>query len=361
MTSERVPLVLAGAGHAHLVAIRRWIDAGWRAPAGTLLLSPTSEAWYSGMMPGLIAGRFRPDECAIELQALCETIGITFRQGSVQHLDWQARILRTDDGPIPFDVLSINTGSIPPAPDPRDHSVALVPAKPFPCFTRAWQQWRDEGPPRHMTILGGGPAAFELALALRRAFPDMALCLLSDRGLLEGHPGRLVRYAEKLLRQRHVDVRTGWRIDHTREGTLWSASCPVVATDVLVLASGAAPLPWYTDSGLPTRNGFFAVDPTLQSSADSRVFAAGDCIDLPGALRSGVYAVRQGATLAHNLRATLEKAPLQQYQPRSRSLALLSTADGGALLSYGRWSARGRLPGLWKDHLDLGFMKRHRL
>jgi hypothetical protein len=30
-------------------------------------------------------------------------------------------------------------------------------------------------------------------------------------------------------------------------------------------------------------------------------------------------------------------------------------------MSYGRWGASGRLFGWWKDRLDTGFMRRHRL
>ncbi|MFO7705735.1 MAG: pyridine nucleotide-disulfide oxidoreductase, partial [Halopseudomonas sp.] len=91
------------------------------------------------------------------------------------------------------------------------------------------------------------------------------------------------------------------------------------------------------------------------------VFASGDCASLPGALRSGVYAVRQGAFLADNIISQLARRPLRDYQPQQQALALLATADGGALMSYGRWVASGRMLGWWKDRLDIGFMQRHRL
>jgi hypothetical protein len=74
-----------------------------------------------------------------------------------------------------------------------------------------------------------------------------------------------------------------------------------------------------------------------------------------------VYAVRQGEVLSQSIPALLAGSALPLYQPQPRALVLLATADGGALLSYDRWSAGGRLFGLWKDHLDLGFMRRHRL
>ncbi|WVM93829.1 hypothetical protein ULG90_08705 [Halopseudomonas pachastrellae] len=42
------PLIMVGAGHAHLVALRDWVKQGYRAPAGSLLVTPQADAWYSG-------------------------------------------------------------------------------------------------------------------------------------------------------------------------------------------------------------------------------------------------------------------------------------------------------------------------
>jgi hypothetical protein len=39
-------------------------------------------------------------------------------------------------------------------------------------------------------------------------------------------------------------------------------------------------------------------------------------------------------------------------------LALLSTADGSAIASWGRWSVRGRWVRRWKDHIDRRFLQR---
>ena len=50
-------LILAGAGHAHLGVLRRWALVE-RPPGRIGLLSPGPEAWYAGMLPGLISGRF---------------------------------------------------------------------------------------------------------------------------------------------------------------------------------------------------------------------------------------------------------------------------------------------------------------
>ena len=63
-------LLLIGAGHAHLGVLRRWALVE-RPPGRIALLSAGPVAWYSGMLPGLLAGRHRPEDCQVELQALC--------------------------------------------------------------------------------------------------------------------------------------------------------------------------------------------------------------------------------------------------------------------------------------------------
>ena len=88
------------------------------------------------------------------------------------------------------------------------------------------------------------------------------------------------------------------------------------------------------------------------------VFAVGDCAAWePPLPKAGVYAVRMGPVLTHNLRAALEGRALRSYSPQSKFLALLATGDGRAIASRGRWSAEGRWLWRWKDHIDRSFLR----
>ncbi|MFT7505979.1 MAG: NADH dehydrogenase FAD-containing subunit [Gammaproteobacteria bacterium] len=363
MKATRHTLILAGAGHAHLVAMRSWIDNGFRPPQGTILLSPNAHAWYSGMMPGLVAGRFTQDECAIELAPLCKACGVELMIGEIANLKAAGRKVKLlDKRELEYDYLSLNVGSVPPQPNLNDGSINVAPAKPFAAFTNYWQAWRGHNEPMQLVVLGGGAAAFELVLALHQSLPQAQLSLIFSGGLLDGYSPGLRKLAIKILRERGIDLQNGTRVDGIAGGWLLSDEQRIQRTDALVIATGAAPQPWQFDCGLSCDNsGFVRVHPTLQSESHPEVLASGDCASQPGASHSGVYAVRQGAALSEIIPALLAGKTLRKYEPQPRSLALLSTADGSALLNYERFSVGGRLIGMWKDYLDLSFMKRHRL
>lgn len=360
----RHPLVLAGAGHAHLVMMRYWRDQGYRPPEGTVMITPEHRAWYSGMMPGLIAGRFRLEQCAVDLNPWCHALGITLLRANIKSLHCQQRQLVLEDGTgLGYDVLSINTGSMTGLSADHDGSVLMIPAKPFPHFIEHWQHWQSTSP-HTLMIAGGGAAAFELAMALRRRFPAIPLKVVCASVLLASHAAATRTLALECLQQQRIDCVQHTRITAIREGEVCSGSHSLGRPDALILATGAHCLPWYQTSGLACDHaGFLKINASLQSLSDPRVLVAGDAAALPDSQRSGVFSVRHGPVLANNVRALLEHSALEHYQPQAKALALLATADGGALMSYGNCGAGGKavrpLLGRWKDHLDLGFMRRH--
>ena len=108
-------------------------------------------------------------------------------------------------------------------------------------------------------------------------------------------------------------------------GAMIAADGSRIAADAIVWTTGAAALPWLRELGVALdAAGFVAVNESLQSISDERVFAAGDCATMIAQPRprSGVFAVRQGPPLAANLRAALAGRPLVRYVPQSaRSVA----------------------------------------
>ena len=351
-------LLLLGAGHAHLGVLRRWAMIE-RPPGRIALISAGPTAWYSGMLPGLLAGRHHPADCQVELPALCQAAKVELILAPVESLSAAQQQVQLADGQtLTASWLSLNVGAEVARPPQQGAAMQLLAVKPFAEFLAGWQQW--QAAPQPMAILGGGAAGVELALALAGQVPQLALFCAGH--LLDGLSAGVRLRALGHLRQRGVWVREDCPISRIADDCLLSGDEPVWRGQRLLLASGAQALPWLTHSGLGgDERGFVLIAPTLQSYTHPTIFAVGDCASLPGARKSGVYAVRQGPVLAANLNAALRGLPLRRYRPQRQSLALLATGDGGALLDWHGYSAGGQLFGRWKDYLDQGFIQRHRL
>ncbi|MBF7729160.1 FAD-dependent oxidoreductase [Pseudomonas sp. N040] len=350
-------LLLAGAGHAHLGVLRQWAQ-GSRPRGRIALLSAGPQAWYSGMLPGLLGGRYAPADCCVALPALCAAAAVELLEGQLVGLDPQAGSVALASGErISATWLSLNLGAqVARLPAAADARLEQLPVKPFADFLAGWSRW--QAAPQPLAILGGGAAGVELALALATRVP--AVALLSAGPLLAGHPATLRQRALRHLARAGVSVREGVAVESIQGDCLLAGRQPAWRGTRVILATGASAWPWLRACGLACdAQGFVTVAPTLQSLSHPRVFAAGDCASLPGTLRNGVYAVRQGPLLAANLAAALHGRRLHAFVAQRHALALLADGRGGALLSWAGLSAEGRWLGWWKDRLDRAFIRRH--
>src|ERR1700688_2410948 len=93
-TARRV--VLVGGGHSHALVLASLAARG--APhLRPTLVSPSRASIYSGMVPGLIAGRYQLPELQIDVAALAERAGAAFVQATVLRLDVERRIVELSD------------------------------------------------------------------------------------------------------------------------------------------------------------------------------------------------------------------------------------------------------------------------
>ena len=359
-------VVLVGAGHAHAQVLLDWL----RAPvpgAELMVVTPAALAPYSGMVPGWLAGRYAFEDVCIDFRALAAAAGARFVEGELIALDAQRCELMLASGQVlGYDLLSLNIGATLTPPSVGDGATVLS-LRPLGQLREAWEQRlaafaaQPGDTPLTVTAVGGGAAGFEALLAvlarLRASQPGRTLkgeLVTRAASLLPGFAPGAVRAAGKALALAGVTVRSG---------TSW---CETMAPEsgLVLWATGAQPHAWQRDpqrrDGLAvSAQGFISVDETLRSISHPQVYAVGDCAEWSTPLpKSGVYAVRMGPVLARNLRAAVGEGSAAAYAPQRSFLALLSTGDGRAIGSYGRWSAQGRWLWRWKDHIDRGFVRR---
>jgi selenide,water dikinase len=125
--------------------------------------------------------------------------------------------------------------------------------------------------------------------------------------------------------------------------------------DAVFVVTEASAAPWFATTGLPLdQRGFLAVEDTLRSTGDERVFAVGDCSTVLKHPRpkAGVFAVRQGPPLAENLRRVLRGQTPEPFVPQTRYLSIIGSGDGRAMATLGGWAIEGAWVWRWKDHVD---------
>ncbi len=365
-------LLLAGGGHSHVEVIRRWGLAPLPGVA-VMLVSPDRHTPYSGMLPGHVAGHYSHAECHIDLEALCNSAGVTRIAASIDGLDLANRIAHCDRAADqPFDVLSIDTGSTPVLEHIPGAGRIGLPVKPVAPFLEQWptllEAARHAPEALHIVVVGAGAAGVEMVLAMQHRMTmdggRARFTLLGNTpSILGTHPPRVQRRFMQMLADRGISMRLGAAVERVMPGVLLLPDNQRLAFDEVIWITGAAAPDWPRDSGLQTdESGFIAVDAHLQSLSHPGVFATGDVASMRHAPRpkSGVYAVRQGPPLAENLRRALRGEPLLEYRPQSRALALISAGSRYAVASYGPFSWGGAWVWRWKHRIDSAFMARYR-
>src|SRR3954470_4506117 len=230
-----------------------------------------------------------------------------------------------------------------------------TPVKPFESLLERLAS----GAFRRIAIAGGGAGGAEIAMALR--FRGAAVTLYAERSM---EPSELATRVEPVMRGMGVDFRPGMPVSAIEPGPMVLAGASRQEFDLVLLATGAAPLPWLKSSGLERdARGFVLVGDTLQSLSHPEVFATGDCASLRGTSlpKSGVYAVRQGEALAQTLRNLVAGAAPASFRPQRRALVLLSCGRRDAIAQWGGVTAQGAWVWRWKNRVDRNWMKRLQL
>jgi NADH dehydrogenase FAD-containing subunit len=167
--------------------------------------------------------------------------------------------------------------------------------------------------------------------------------------------------AEQSLSERGVKILSNFMAASMAESTVYSQSGDTISYDMVILTIGIAPPRIFVDSGLKTsQDGALLVNDCLQSVDHPEIFGGGDCIAIQGRslVRVGVYAVREGPILFHNLLAHVTGNPVKTFRPQKRYLLIFNLGDGRGI--FVRWPIvwRGRLAFALKNRIDTRFISK---
>ncbi|MFF0105114.1 NAD(P)/FAD-dependent oxidoreductase [Streptomyces hirsutus] len=321
-----------------------------RGRADITLLNPTDYFLYLPLLPQVAAGILEPRRVAVSLSWTLRQVRLVL--GEADRIDLDARTVHYtgpegDGGSLSYDRLVLAAGSVnkllpipgvaehahgfrglPEALYLRDHvtrqvELAAATDDPATCGARCT-----------FVVVGAGYTGTEVA-AHGKLFSDAQvhkhpmrtgmrprwlLLDIADR-VLPDLDERLSRTADRVLRDRGVDVRMGTSVkEATREGVLLTDG-EFVATRTLVWCVGVRPDPLAESLGLPMERGRLLVDPQLRVPGRPEVFACGDAAAVPDLEEPGQYtpmtaqhAWRQGKVCAHNVAASLGDGEPRSYR-----------------------------------------------
>ncbi|MCS6996292.1 MAG: FAD-dependent oxidoreductase [Casimicrobiaceae bacterium] len=359
-------LALVGAGLAHLEIVRRLATQPLH-DVDVVLFSPHPSSLYADMVPGVIAGHLSAAQARINLWALCQRARVRFFETAVTRLDPHKRHLFTADGEhYHYEVVSLSVGGAASAIT-VEPGAYVVPARPTLPLLQAIEAREKIAHSQFLTtVVGSGPAAVQIALALAYRWRAAArpITLISDRPLLGFRSAAVSRRLRQALRRLNVELIEGVGVVAATPTHLQLSDGSRQGSHFTILATQYAPPPLLSSSGLTLApDGRLLVNAALRSASAHNVFAAGECANVAGAgaVESARAAARQGAILWASLTAYFRQRPLPRRTPTHRAVSLLALGERRALLRAGPLAVDGGWLWVAKNRLDLRHVRRYQL
>jgi NADH dehydrogenase len=343
--------VIVGAGFAGYRTARE-LSRMSRGKADITLLNPTDYFLYLPLLPQVAAGILEPRRVTVSLSGTLPHVRLVL--GEADSIDLDARTVHYtgpegDPGTLEYDRLVLAAGSVNkllPIPGVAEHAHGFR-GLPEALYLRdhvtrqvelaAAAEDREKCAARcTFVVVGAGYTGTEVAAhgqlftdsqvrrhPLREGMRPRWMLLDVAPRVLPEMDERLSETADRVLRERGVDVRMGTSVkEATHDGVLLTDG-EFVETRTLVWCVGVRPDPLAQSLGLPLERGRLLVDPHLQVPGRPEVFACGDAAAVPDLEQPGQYtpmtaqhAWRQGRLCARNVAASLGVGERKAYRHR---------------------------------------------
>ncbi len=346
---SRPRVVIVGAGFAGYRTART-LSRLTRNKADIVLLNPTDYFLYLPLLPQVAAGVLEPRRVTVSLTGTLPRVRLVL--GEADDIDLEARTVHYTDpegdgGTLSYDRLVVAVGSVNkllPVPGVAEHAHGFrgLPEALYlrDHVTRQVELAAAADDPRScaarctFVVVGAGYTGTEVAAQgqlltdelvrkrpLREGVRPRWLLLDVAPRVLPELDERLSRTADRVLRQRGVDVRTGTSVEEATSTGVRLSDGEFVDSRTLVWCVGVRPDPLVEGVDRPIEQGRLLVDPYLQVPGHPEVFACGDAAAVPDLEKPGEYtamtaqhAWRHGKVAGHNVAASLGVGNRRAYR-----------------------------------------------
>ncbi len=320
--------------------------------AEIVLINSTDYFLYLPLLPQVTAGVLDPRRITVPLASSLR--GVRVRLGEVRSVDQDAHVVHYADpegGPheVGYDELVVAVGSVNkllPVPGVAEHAHGFR-GMPEALYLRdhilgELEMAVDTDDPVEraarctFVVVGAGYTGTEVAAQgalltakVARDRPELAgqpirwLLLDVQRRVLPELDARLSRTADRVLRRRGVEVRTGTSVTEATADGVTLSTGEQLPTRSLVWCVGVRPDPLVQDLGLPVERGRIVVDAQLRVQGHEHLWACGDAAAVPDPVDPGSatpmtaqHAQRHGTTVARNVAAALGYGTPAEYRHR---------------------------------------------
>ncbi|MFB9466740.1 FAD-dependent oxidoreductase [Streptomyces cinereospinus] len=347
---SRPRIVIVGAGFAGYRTARE-LSRLARGKADITLLNPTDYFLYLPLLPQVAAGVLEPRRVTVSLSGTLPRVRLVL--GEAGRVDLDARTVHYSDpeggeGVLRYDRLVLAAGSVNkllPIPGVAEHAHGFR-SLPEALYLRDHVTRQVElaaaGDPGNcaarctFVVVGAGYTGTEVAAhgqlftdaqvrkhPLREGMRPRWILLDVAPRVLPELDERLSATADRVLRQRGVDVRMGTSVKEATHGGVLLTDGEYVETRTVVWCVGVRPDPLVGSLELPLERGRLLVDPYLRVPGRPEVYACGDAAAVPDLERPGEYtpmtaqhAWRHGKVCAHNIAASFGVGERQAYRHR---------------------------------------------
>ncbi len=366
--SSKKNILLVGGGHSNIQVLHSLSKID-RSLFKLTLISEYARFPYSGMIPGYFAGLYPIEKLEFDLREICNRFDYQFIEDQAIRINSETQQVETAKGHyIKFDICSLNLGIVPTKISSNKMEMQnIFYLKPTSKACLDWEKIKSSFNPQSqkldLTIVGGGAAAFEIAIACRQAFGPLNTqikIITGLHGLLKSQNRKTQIQAKKALLRHNIEIFENVRVTDINANQIFLSDGRRLPRQICFVSTSAKGSVFFEESQLPvTPEGFVHVKKNLLVEGSQNIFASGDCCHflskpLP---KAGVFAVREGPILSKNIISLIKNENvLTDYKPQANFLTILVSGKMQAIASYKNFSYEGKFAWLLKNYIDLKFM-----